>query len=53
MRTHYVASPLVIRVGEHPDRRINMSQVVLRVRDLSLTRGDPPVDLGACAAHTL
>jgi hypothetical protein len=40
-------------IGEQPDRRIQLSQVLLRVRDLSLTRGDPPVDLGACAAHTL
>lgn len=39
---HHVASPLVVRVGEQPDRRIDMSQVVLRLRNLSLIRRDPP-----------
>ena len=39
-------------IGEQPDRRIYMSQVLLRLRDLSLVRRDPPVDLGALVLHT-
>jgi hypothetical protein len=30
-----------------------MSQVLLRLRDLSLVRRDPPVDLGALVLHAL
>ncbi|OYW85394.1 MAG: hypothetical protein B7Z22_08670 [Hyphomonas sp. 32-62-5] len=40
-------------VGEQPDRRIQLSQVLLRLRDLSLIRRDPPVDLGALVLHAL
>ena len=43
----HVAGALMIRIGEQSDRCIDMRKIVLRLRDLSLIRCDPSMDLGA------
>jgi transposase len=42
-----IARPLLLGLGEQPDRRADVDGVMLGLRDLSLIRRDPSEDLGA------
>jgi hypothetical protein len=43
----------MLGVGKQPDRRIDMGQVMFRLRDLRLIGCDPPVDLPALVFQRL
>jgi hypothetical protein len=49
----HVERPLMIGIGKQPDRRIDVGQVMLRLRDLRLIGCDPPVDLPALVFQRL
>ena len=49
----HVPRPLMLGVGKQPDRRIDMGQVMFRLRDLRLIGCDPPVDLTALVFQRL
>ena len=48
-----VARPLLLGLGEQPDRRVDVGEVVLGLRDLRLVRRDPSQDLCALVSKRL
>jgi len=49
----HVAGALFIGLGEQPDRRVDMRQIVFGLRNLRLIGRDTAMDLGALALQSL
>jgi hypothetical protein len=48
-----IARPLLLRLREQPDRRVDMGEVVLGLRDLRLIRRNPAEDPSALVSQSL